>query len=828
MLKNYFITAINNLIKNKLYSAINIIGLAIGLASCIIIGLYVRDQTSYDKQWKDSDRIYRVNFSVQPPGEEPIKSSTTPFPAMQVLKDYFKDNFEQATRTYAGNGEYTIVIGTDRFQSRLTKVDPSFIDIFQLKVLAGSLKDTLTNNTNIALSEETARRHFGSQDPIGKVITIGTGNYKTDFKVTAVYRIPGNTILDDIPIIALLDDKLIPQSLKQWFYSEYRTYIKLKAGVDIETMKPLLPVLIDRNIDISKFYSDPSVKASDFISMDFQRLDTAHLDSAWDDSRAGGNKTVVMSFAAISLLVLLIGCINFTILTTAKASQRAREVAMRKVVGAKRKQLIVQFLGESTFIVLLAMILSMGLVELMLPIFESIVGKILSFNYFSLNAILPLLVMLIIVGISGGLYPAFILSGYRPGDTLKANQSKKTSGSMSLRYVLVIFQFCISIILIIATGVIFIQMRYSLIRNPGYNKDNLLIINQMNRNEFKGKIEPLKNELLNLSNVSDVCFSGLQPSQRSQFNIGFTRLGHPGTTYGIPMSTVGYDYFSTYQIPIVSGRNYSVERDLPDQGFNVMTGTINDNEDKELVARNIILNESAVRELGFNNKEDAIGKIINSTTYSNTNYTIIGVVADNHIFSINAPPGPTAYLLEPNNIRTVTVRFKGSRHKILEQVKSVWNKVIGDEEISTVFVDQLLAGEFQQEQTEVDILISFSLLAIVIACMGLYGSASFTVDRRTKEIGLRKVMGAKVKNIVRLLLWQFSKPVLIANVIAWPVAILIMQNWLERFTYRFNSFLMIPICLAAGLIVLVIAWFTVSGNTTRVAKSKPIKALRYE
>ena len=821
MLKNYITIAINNLFKNKLYSAINIAGLAIGLAACIIIALYVRDQTSYDKQWKDSDRIYRVNCSVEWPGREPIKWSAAPYPAMPALQKYFKDNFEQTAR--ASSSELTISIGTDKFKSKWTQVDTSFIDIFQLEVIAGSLKDTLTNIANVALSEESAKRYFGRQDPIGEIITVATGGMKIDCKVTAVYRISGNTtVLDDMPIISLLPpENLIAQYLRGWGSCSFSTYIKLKKGINIETLRPLLPAMIDQTIPSD----DPSKKTSDQFIMDFQRLDTAHLDSPWDTS--SGNKTVVMSFAAISLLVLLIGCINFTILTTAKATQRAREVAMRKVVGAKRKQLIVQFLGESTFIVLLAMIFAMGLVELMLPIFESIVGKTLSFNYFSLNAILPLLVMLIIVAISGGLYPAFILSGYRPGDTLKANQSKETSWSMSLRSSLVTFQFSISIILIIAIGVIFIQTRYSLNRDPGYNKDNLLIINQMNRNEVKGKIEPFKKELLNLSNVSDVCFSMLQPSQLSQINIGFTHHGRPETQYIISRNDVGYDYFTTYQIPVVSGRNYSVERDLPDQGFEIMTGTTNDNEDKEPVERNIILNESAVRQLGFNNTEDAIGKII-SISNSNNNYTIIGVVADNHIFSINAPPRPESYWLQPNNTAAVTVRYKGSRQKILEQVKSVWNKVMGDAEISYVFVDQILAGEFQREQTEMKVLISFSLLAILIACMGLFGSASFTVEKRTKEIGLRKVMGAKVKNIVTLLLWQFSKPVLIANIIAWPVAIFVMQYWLERFTYRFNSLLMIPICLASGLIALVIAWSTVAGNTRRVAKSKPIKALRYE
>ncbi len=828
MLKNYFTIAINTLLKNKLYSAINIAGLTIGLAACIIIALYVRDQYSYDKQWKDSDRIYRVNFSGQRPGEERIRSSLTPLPAMQALKEYFKGNFEQTARAYAG--DFTIDIGSDSFKSRLTNVDPAFIDIFQLKVIAGSLKDTLTSKTNVALSEETAKRHFGSQYPIGKVITAHIQNIKADYKVTAVYRIPGNSVLDDIPIISLLDDTTIPQAMSHWFNWACQTYIKLKAGVNIDTMKPLLPALIDRNIDVSKFYSDPNVKASNFISMDFQRLDTAHLDTPWDVRRAGGNKIVVMSFAGISLLVLLIGCINFTILATAKATQRAREVAMRKVVGAKRKQLIVQFIGESIFIVFLSMILSIGVVEIMLPAFESIVGKSFPLYYSSPSTFLPLLALLLIVGISGGLYPAFILSGFRPGDTLKANQSKETRGSMSLRNVLVVFQFCISIILIVSTGVIYTQMQYSMNRDPGYNKDNLLVINGFGSDKkIQAKIEVLKQELLSLADVSSVGLSQVQPSQQYQNNIVCTKQGHPETTYIEPVVGIGYDYFKTYRIPIVAGRDYSIDRDIPDPKFDIMTSTINKNEAKELIHRSVIINENAARALGFTSPEEAVGNILNSTTYNNMSYTIIGVASDNQIFSIKALPRAEVYpLLQPDEAYVVTIRFKGSPKKILKEVNSICERVVGKEKISTVFVDQLIAKEFQQEKAEQNIIISFSILAILIACMGLFGSASFTVERRTKEIGLRKIMGAKVKNIVSLLLWQFSKPVLIATIIAWPVAIFAMQYWLERFTYRFNSLLMIPICLVSGLIALVIAWFTVAGNTTRVAKSKPIKALRYE
>jgi putative ABC transport system permease protein len=819
----------DNLIKNKLYSAINIIGLAIGLAACIVIALYVRDQTSYDKQWKDSDRIYRVNYSMHPPGTEPNRIALSGLKAMPALQEYFGDKIEQGARTFGLAAD--IHEGNDKFRTFLLDVDPSFTEMFQFEVLAGSLEDTLANIRNIALSEKIASRHFGNQDPIGEVISISIGSNKTDYKVTAVFHIPGNTVLDDIPLLRLLDDRYYMQDWKSWGVGAGRTYFKLKKDIDIETLKPHIPALLDRNAPVSELIPTPDsgFKASDVLSLDFQKLETAHLDSPWDTYRAGGDKGMVMAFAGISLLVLLIGCINFTILTTAKATQRAREVALRKVAGAKRKQLIVQFLGESTLIVFLSMPFSVAIVEIMLPVFEAIVGKSFSLNYTSPSTFLPLLALLLIVGISGGLYPAFVLSGFRPGDTLKANQSKETRGSISLRQVLVIFQFSVSIILIILTGVIYAQMEYSMNRDPGYNRDNLMVINGLRYNvQTISKIDVLKQELLNLAGISDVAVSFLQPSQQVDYmGTPFTLPGHPETTQK-DRTYIDDDYFKTYQIPIIAGRNFSMDRDLPEPALWAVADAVN--ETRESLERSTVINETAVREFGFTGPEDALGKVL-SRTDKNINYTIIGVVADSHLFSINAPPRAEVYLLNHFDAvftNVMTVRFKGSPQKIVSQVKSVWKDVTGNTAISTAFVDQIVAGEFEQERTEERILVSFSILAILIACMGLFGSASFTVERRTKEIGLRKVMGAKVKNIVSLLLWQFSKPVLIANIIAWPVAVFAMQHWLEKFYYRFNPLFLIPICLVSGLLALVIAWFTVAGNTTRVAKSKPIHALRYE
>ncbi len=775
MLKNYITIAINNLLKNKLYSAINIVGLAIGLAACIIIALYVRDQSSYDRQWKDSDRIYRVNYSSK---RKPLKWSTAPIPTMPVLQEYFGDKIVQSARKFTR--PRVIDTGTAKFREHVVFVDPSFIEMFQFKIQAGSLENTLTDRNSIALSEIVARRYFGNQDPIGKVLTLSLGNIKDDYKVTAVYRIPGNTVFGDIPLLGLLDDTIAPPSRFDWVQPISGTYFKLKKGIDIETMKPLLPAFIDRNASMP----DPTMKVSDEYSLDFQKLETAYLDSPWDTYWESGSKTMVMAFTGISLLILLIGSINFTILTTAKSMQRAREVAMRKVAGAKRKQLIVQFLGESTFIVLLAMILSIGVVEIILPVFESIVGKSFSLDYTSPSTFLPLLALLLIVGISGGLYPAVVLSGFRPGDTLKANQSKETRGSISLRHVLVVFQFSVSIILIIATGVIYAQTEYSMNRDLGYNKDNLLLINSLALDqEISGKIGVLKQELLNLADISDVGLSGVSPShQTDELNYDFTLPGHPETAYRAAMMNIGHDYFKTYQVPIIAGRDFSsMDFEIP------KPAAIDGNESKKLLKINVVINERAAKKFDFTDAEDAVGKIINIDTKNLLlNFTIIGVVSDNYLYSINAPPRPEVYSLNTRGLNFMAVRFKGSPQKILTQVNAVWKNVMGDVEIETDFADQLVAGEFEQVRTEEQIFGSFSILAILIACMGLFGSASFTVEQRTKEIGLRKVMGAKVKNIVSLLLWQFSKPVLIATIIAWPVAIFAMQKWLERFQYQIN------------------------------------------
>jgi putative ABC transport system permease protein len=464
--------------------------------------------------------------------------------------------------------------------------------------------------------------------------------------------------------------------------------------------------------------------------------------------------------------------------------------------------------------------------EVLLPVFESLVAKDLEFKYTDPSIWISLLTLLVMVSVIGGLYPAFILSHFRPADILKANYSIENQGSIRLRNLLVVFQFGISIALIIATSVIYIQVKYSLNRDPGFNRENLLIVNNLQNREVSPNRITLKQQVERLPDVINTSLSGHQPMQRwgdSTHSFPFTLAGDSSGKHPMSMLFVDHDFFQTYQIRLLVGRDFDKNRDVS-SGFPYQRVSEQERQ------RKAVINTSAARTLGFTNPEDAIGKTISANSYVGQihQFSIIGVVADTQFFTLRNEGRAEVYIVTDDRINVLTVRYRGSSQAILTQVTAIWNSMMGDVPIATNYVDQNMTQEFFEEQMQAELLIGFSLLAIIIACLGLYGSTAFTVDRRIKEIGLRKVMGAKVKNIVSLLLWQFSKPVLIANIIAWPVAIFAMQRWLDRFPYRFNPFLMIPICLVSGLIALAIAWFTVAGNTTRVAKSKPIKALRYE
>jgi putative ABC transport system permease protein len=678
------------------------------------------------------------------------------------------------------------------------------------------------------LSSELAKKFFGKKEAVGQVITAKILGYTFNYRIGAVYELPaGNTLLD-LPAMGFMPEKMLPPAFQSWQVDSVLTYLLFKPGVDVSRVRSQLPNFADRNIDISFLMAGPNVKPSDRLGLDLQNITEQYLNSPFDVTRPGGNKTIILAFTAISILVLLIGSMNFIILTTAKATKRAREVAMRKVLGAKRRQLVLQFMGESFLIVLLSMLISLAAVELVLPLFESLVGKSLGISYSSLFTYFSLATLLLVIGFIGGLYPAFVLSYFRPSRTLKANRSVETKGSTAMRNALVFVQFSVTIALIAATAVIYVQVQFAGSRDPGFNKENLLVINNgLDRVNISGKRETLKREMAALPNVHSVGFSNRQPISTGSNNILVNRQGDPGQPQLISNIAVDDSFFKTYQIPFVAGRDFESGRDpFIDPRLNSIQRDPDADISEGAAITHLILNTRAAKQLGFATAEEAIGSLIVS---NNRPFAIIiGVVADTLYDSIRVEPRSQTYLFGPADTNILTVRFKGDPRVVQSQVGKIWKSVTGDSDMRCFFVDQLMIKEFEKERVEAQVLVSFSLLAIIIACLGLFGSTSFAINRRTLEIGMRKVMGAKVKDIVRLLLWQFSRPVLLANLLAWPIAIWAMLRWLERFAYRIDAWILALLCVLSGLIVLFIAWLTVAGNTTRVARANPIHSLRYE
>jgi putative ABC transport system permease protein len=828
MLSNYFATACRNLLNNKLFSAINIGGLSIGLAACLLIALYVQDEVSYDMQWANADRIYRVTATIDRTGSNPVKAGVNSSILLPALKQYFSEELELGSRMLRSTRDFHI--GSAVVRETVATVDAEFIDMFELDVLEGSLENVLADPNNIALSSELAERLFAEENVLDQVITLGSGEATTDYRIGAVYRIPpGNTVLDLPALMSLNTAGRISSWLGPLVSQDF---VQLRPGIDPSQIEARLPEFIDLNVDISGLQAGPGVMPSQRVNIELQNVSDIYLNSPFERNSNRGNETVVVAFSAIAILVLLIGCINFTILSTARATQRAREVAVRKVIGASRRQLSLQFLGESFLVVLPAILLALVLVELMLPFFESIVGRTLAFSYGSPTAWLSLLALALIVGFAGGLYPAFLLSRFKPVTTLKGITTTETRGPISMSNVLVVFQFSISIALIIATAVIYAQVSYTQNRDPGFNGDNMLIIENLGEprlaNASVAEKNTLKTELANLANVSAASLSGHQPMQSSGSAIvplPFSRLDQPGITNQLTTLSVDHDFFRTYEISLLAGRDYSQALDRPTPLFQpeYTAGTSEGN---------LVVNASAARSLGFANAADAIGARVSSPGFNagSHNFTIVGVAEDTQFSSLRGLPGPEVYVLYPEEpgfmMNVLGLRFTGDPQVLLTDVGRIWKEVLGEETVQTSFVADRLAAEFEQERGEASMLVSFSVLAIIIACLGLYGSATFNVQRRTREIGIRKVMGAEVYEIVTLLLWQFSRPVMFANVIAWPVALWVMINWLQRFAYRIDIWLLLPLCAAAGTGALLIAWLTVAGNTLRVASTSPVKSLR--
>lgn len=830
MLRNYLTVAYRNLTKNPLYASINVVGLGIGLAACVLILLYVRGELAFESWVPDAERVYRVHARFDVPGRAPIMSTESPGPAKDAMLEAFPE-IESAARIHSRRTK--VRLDDELFYERMYLVDASWFEIFPPEFIEGDPATAIQDTSSVILSQSMKEKYFGQEPALGKTISLDDSVRDREFKIAGVIAdAPTNSEFkwDFMGLFDPEEFKEQPWVAEQWTSVNVGTYFKVRPGTDASVIASKLPDFEKQHIPNANM-GGKTIPVHEFIELSVMPLLDLHL-HAVEGSQVNAITpyTQVMTFAGVALLILIIACINFMNLSTARASQRAREVSLRKVVGATRRELVFQFLGESTLLALLGLLLAIVVAWLALPSYNEFLDRELTLTYFGAGSVLPMLVALVVlVGIVGGLYPAFYLSRFEPAAVLRANKSSESQGSARLRGLLVVLQFAVSIALIICATIVYQQYNYTQTKDLGFRKDNMIIVRDLYRTQAKKVSDVLQKEIARIPGVDGVTRSGMVPGDGTENN-GLLEV--PGDTRGEPLVVGRYDvdwnFFDEYGIRVIAGRALSEEFANDD-----MTG-LYDMAEKDPESMNgrevsIMLNREGVRMLGFEAPEDAIGKPvrITMTEKAQVDARIVGVIESFHFKSIREEIRPTYYIHDGLfAVMTVRVADGADLDAVMKEVEGVWRTQVPELPFRGQILEENLAELYESERARAQMFGAFSILAVIIACLGLYGLASFTAARRTKEIGIRKVLGASTTDIVKLLLWQFSKPVLIANLIAWPVAAYLMNDWLTSFQYRvsLNPLLFV----AAGLIALLIAWATVGGHAARFARTRPSYALRYE
>jgi putative ABC transport system permease protein len=818
VLRSHLAIAFRHLVTQKLYSAINIVGLAVGLACFILIALFVEHELSYDRHYTNADRIHRVSRDFYPrEGVVETYLATMPGPAAAQLKLDFPQIEKAARISCCGANIATVSVRGDLLfnEDRFAAADAELFEIFDFEWLRGDSASALAEPFTVVLTESTARKYFGDADPLGQTIVVDD---QSSVEVTGVIRdLKDDTHLTFDMLGSLLTMAAIrgEQAMNNWNANSFYTYVLLEEGADIRGVQSQSAAFFERHF---------SAGSSAYTGFTAVPLTDIHLRS----NRAlelgtPGSSTTVYTFSAVAVFILLIACINFMNLATARSAQRAKEVGVRKAVGAGRSQVIAQFVGESVVLAAVAAVLAAALVELLLPPFNAFLRMELTFGYFSDPLMLGMLGLLTAtVGIVAGSYPAFYLSAFDPARVLKGDVTRGNAAA-AVRKVLVVLQFAISITLLIATTIVYQQHRFARGIELGYDKDRVVVVRRSLG--FGTQWETLKREWLEHPQISHVTASNLTPGAQNSDARVFQAEGVDSRGQAMPLMFVEYGFFETYGIAVVAGRAFSEEFGADRMVFpeaNGSGGTVN-----------FVLNELAARQIGWTSAE-AIGKRFQLVgAESALHGQIIGVVKDVYLESVRTPiramvymvppkPGPGGPALTQSSIRITGGDFENA----LRYIDTKWAELMPEQPIARRFLDEDFQRLYESEERQAQMFTAFSLLAIFVACLGLFGLASFTTERRTKEIGVRKVMGGSVWDIVRLFTTEFSKLVLLANFIAWPIAYFAMQRWLASYAYRIDMSVLV---YAAGtLVAFAVAWATVGTVAARAANTKPIHALRYE
>src|SRR5450432_4056427 len=811
MLRNYFITAWRNLIKNKAFSIINIVGLSMGLCCFLLILLFVQDELHFDQFNKKADRIYRIYADITFGGTS-FEFPMAPDQMGVVLKkDY--PQVEQFTRIFTSNGVKQIKKGNLFItEQHVAHVDSTFFDVFTFPVISGITENALHEPNTVVITESTAKKYFGTTDAVGQII-------KTTEKGKSLYKVIA--VIQDMPenghfhFDFLFPMKNVEYDWGNFLSHNFYTYLVLKPGTDYKAFEKNFSRYINTYVlpQASQFMQIKSMeefkKAGNKLDYSLQPLKKIHLYSAGQyELEGGGNIQYVYIFSAVAAFILLIACINFMNLTTARSAKRAREVGIRKVLGTTRRNLVLQFLSESTVMVIISLVLAIFASFVFIPGFNALANKSINPGLLFSPMILPWIITLpIVVGLLAGLYPAFFLSGFRPIEVLKGKWKMGSKKGGSLRSLLVIFQFSTTIILIIGTLVIYRQLHFIQTKNLGYNKDQVVIFNSAG--SLNEKLKAFKNELLKQPGVLNATVSNYLPvSNSSRSDQSFSKSSPMTSANGFNMQTwyVDDQYLKTMNIQLIKGRDFFMD-------------AVSD-------SNSVIINETCARNLGF---ADPVGRKIFTGSIdgkATIAFTIIAVVKDFNYESLKQFVGPLSLFLSPYPV-TVSFRVKpGAMKGFLARSENLWKQVSPSIPFSYQFLDEAFTQMYLSEQRVGKIALLFAALAILIASLGLFGLATFMAEQRMREIGIRKVLGASIARIVGLMSIEFIRLVCISVVIAFPIAWWAMSKWLNDFAFRINiTWWMFAL---SALLALTIALLTVSIQAFRAAIVNPVKSLKTE
>jgi putative ABC transport system permease protein len=821
MLGSYLLSLYRSMSRHQLYSALNIFGLAVGMAVFLVLWLATQFELSYDRWIPNSDRTWRVSGVISIAGRPTEIIGAIPGPVLPNMKAEYGARIEAGVRLLAGN--LAVRRGEQSDYEDVVFADPTFFDVFDLPLAQGQKAQALADTSSLVVSEAMAKKYFGTTRAVGQRITLTTDGAQRDYRVSAVLKdLPDNTHLK-IGFLARLDRSVTPdmaEFLEEWNATNYLTYVRLTDAGAADAI----------NGSLKDFMHRRGTSVEDWVQLKLDPLSELHFNSHPIGSfKPGIDRRFVTMLQVIAVLTLLLAVINYVNLSTARAAMRAREVALRKVFGATRGALIAQFLTEAVVVSLVAGLIAVAIVELSLPVVNAALGGSLALRYAGEGGVLPLFALISIgVGLLSGVYPALVISRFQPAGVLAASRAPGGGRAAGLvREVLVTAQFAVSISLLICTAVVFSQSEFVRKADLGFKREGLILIHQIGNPQVNNLKNALQDAMRREPGVVSVTVSGRYPGRGGTARTAaFVRPGlRAERGASISMEPVGDQYMETYGIPMVAGRRFNMANRLDDMGT-LQQG------DLASQGMNIIINEAALKVLEFNSPNEALNQVIRSGSADGPALRIVGVARDARYGSAREKTPPLLYYRDTRpdagltGDETIAVRYRGDPQELRGRLEAVWKRIAPGVPFKAETGEASLGKLYEADDRRSLLLTLGAVVAGVIGCLGLYGLAAFASQRRTKEIGIRKVLGASTGDVLRLLIGQFLRPVVIANLIAWPTAFVLMREWLNGFDQRID---LTPVYfLAATGLALAVALVTVTGQALKVARADPGSALRTE